>query len=186
MVIMFKIFFLNLAPKYFFMKKSLLTQLLILVLAPVFLLSFTSLPDRVNFSGEWKLNPDKSDLGQFANFATTSIKTDQSNDAIIIARTAPSFQGDENTTSETLTFDGKETATKLIGESSKKSKMKWTDDGQSFSITYTLNLDFNGQQMVIQGTEKWSLANDGKTLVVENNSSSDFGDMTTKSVYDKK
>lgn len=167
------------------MKLPFLKQFFILLLAPAFLLSFTNKPDHANFSGDWKLNEGKSDLGQFANYATRSIKTMQDNDSITIARTAPSFNGDDFTSHETLTFDGKECQSNLFGESKKMASVKWADDGQSFTITYKLMLDFNGQQNEIDGTEKWSMADDGKTLVLENNSSSSFGDLSTKAVYDK-
>ncbi|HVT86920.1 MAG TPA: hypothetical protein VHD35_17085 [Chitinophagaceae bacterium] len=167
------------------MKKPFLKQLFVLLLAPAFLLSFTLKPDHTNFSGDWKLNEGKSDLGQFASYATRSIKTVQDNDSISIARTAPSMNGDDFTSHETLTFDGKETESPLFGESKKIASAKWADDGQSFTITYKLMLDFNGQQNEIEGTEKWSLADGGKTLVLENNSSSSFGDLSTKAVYDK-
>ncbi|MBS1622294.1 MAG: hypothetical protein JST10_06790 [Bacteroidetes bacterium] len=167
------------------MKKPFLKQLLIWLIAPAFLLSFTTKPDHANFSGDWNLNTGKSELGQFADFATRIIKSTQSSDSISIARTSTSMEGEDITTNETLTFDGKESNSKLNGQSTKKSSLKWADDGQSFSITYQLSLDFGGQQMDISGTEKWSLADNGKTLVVENNSSSSFGDMYTKSVYDK-
>ncbi len=168
------------------MKKSLPKQLLILIAFPALLLSFTVLPGQTNFSGEWKLNTDKSDLGQMANFAVTSLKVDQANEAITIARTAPTFQGDESTTTETVTFDGKTSETKIFGESTKKSSIKWDESGKTFTLTFTLNLDFNGQQMVVEGTEKWSLSDDGKILTLETNSTSDFGDMSTTAVYDKK
>lgn len=149
------------------------------------LFSFTSLPDRANFSGNWELDASKSDLGQFADFATHTIKADQQADSITISRTAPSFSGDDYTAVETLTFDGKQSNTKLGGESTKSSSLKWADDGQSFSETYKLMLDINGQQTEIDGTEKWSLTDDGKTLVIENSSSSSFGDISTKAVYTK-
>ncbi|HYM95373.1 MAG TPA: hypothetical protein VET23_14645 [Chitinophagaceae bacterium] len=167
------------------MKKPFLKQLLILLAAPVFLLSFISKPGHVNFSGQWKLNEGKSDLGQFASFATRSIKTEQNDDSISIDRTAPSMNGDDFTTHETLTFDGKESESKLFGESTKKASVKWADDGQSFTITYKLLLDFNGQQNEVNGTETWSLSDDGKTLVLDNKSSSSFGDLATKSVFEK-
>lgn len=167
------------------MKIFFLKQLLVLVAAPTLLFSFISRPDRINFSGNWELNADKSDLGQFADYATHTIKADQQADSITISRTAHSFNGDDNTTLETLTFDGKQSNTKLLGESTKSASLKWADDGQSFSETYKLMLDFNGQQMEINGTEKWSLTDDGKTLVVENSSSSSFGDISTKAIYTK-
>ena len=155
------------------------------LLASSFLFAFTSKPDKANFSGEWKLNESKSDLGQFASFATRTIKTNQTNDSINIARTAPSFNGDDFTTNETLTFDGKESESKLFGNSTKKASAKWSEDGQTFTITYKLLLDFNGQQNEVNGTEVWSLSDGGKTLVLQNNSSSSFGDLATKAVYEK-
>src|SRR5574338_1499898 len=160
------------------MKQPFLKQLFILIVAPAFLLSFTSGPDHLNFSGEWKLNEGKSDLGQFASFATRAIKTVQDNDSITISRTAPSMNGGDFTTHETLTFDGKESQTNLFGESKKIASIKWADDGQSFTVTYKLLLDFNGQQSEVDGTEKWSMADGGKTLVLENNSTSSFGDLS--------
>ncbi|HWC53976.1 MAG TPA: hypothetical protein VG676_10360 [Chitinophagaceae bacterium] len=167
------------------MKIPFLKQLFIFILAPAFLVSFTFKPDHVNFSGDWKLDEGKSDLGQFANYATRSIKTIQNNDSISIARTAPSMNGDDFTSNETLTFDGKECQSNLFGESKKIASLKWADDGQSFTITYKLMLDFNGQQTEVDGTEKWSMTDEGKTLVLENNSSSSFGDLSTKAVYEK-
>lgn len=167
------------------MKIHFLKTFTALVISSALLYSFTFLPDRTNFSGNWTLDASKSDLGQFADYATHTIKTDQAADSITISRTAPSFNGDDNTSVETLTFDGKQCNTKLYGESTKTATLKWADDGQSFSETYKLNLDFNGQQMEINGTEKWSLADGGKTLVIENSSSSSFGDISTKAVYTK-
>lgn len=168
------------------MKRNFLKQLFIFIAAPVFLFSFISKPDHADFSGQWQLNEGKSELGQFSNFATKSIKATQNETSIAISKTSASMEGDDVTTEETLTFDGKESESKLFGDSKKKATMKWAEDGQSFTITFSLSLDFGGQQMDITGTEKWSLSDGGKTLVVESNSTSSFGDMVTKSVFDKK
>lgn len=167
------------------MKKSLLKHILFFLVAPAILFAFTSKPDPVNFSGDWKLNADKSDLGQFAEWATRTIKADQKADAISISRTAPSFEGGDRTTVEVVTFDGKEVETTLWGNSKKKSAAKWSEDGQALTTKYTLYLDFNGQMTEITGTEVWTLTDGGKTLVAQNNSSSSFGDLATKSVYEK-
>ena len=167
------------------MKALLIRSMIIFLLAPAFLLAFTSKADKANFSGDWKLNESKSDLGRMANFATRTIKANQKDDAITISRTAPSFNGDDFTTTETLTFDGKEADSKLFGNSTKKANAKWSDDGQTLTITYTLLLDFNGNTNEIKGTETWSLSDGGKTLTVQNNSSSSFGDLATKSIFEK-
>jgi len=160
-------------------------KLLVFLIAPAILFSFTSLPDKANFSGEWKLNEGKSDLGQFAPFAPRTIKVEQKADSIAITKTSPSFNGDMVTITETLPFDGKEVENTVFGNSKRKASGKWSDDGQAFTISYDIMLDFNGQTTEIKGTEAWVLADGGKTLVSQNNYSSSFGDNNAKGVYEK-
>ncbi len=167
------------------MKRSLTRHLFFILLSPVFLLAFNSSPDKANFSGDWKLNGKKSELGQFGDYATRIIKAEQKDESITIARTAAAFNGGDYTSTETLTFDGKESESSLFGDSKKKSTIKWSEDGQSFTITYTLYLDFNGQSMEIAGIETWSLSDGGKTLTSLNKSSSSFGENVVKALYEK-
>jgi hypothetical protein len=167
------------------MKASFSTRLLTLFIASSFLFAFTSKMDRTNFSGEWKLNESKSELGQFGRFATHTIKVDQKDDAITITQIAPAFNGGDRTTTRTLTYDGKEVETTLFGNSKMNSSIKWADDAKTFTINYTLHLDFNGQTSEVKGAETWTLSDDGKTLTLQNNSSSDQGDLSTKAVYEK-
>jgi hypothetical protein len=164
---------------------SISRKLMGFLIVPVLFFSFTKLPDRADFSGEWKLNEGKSDLGQMANYEPRTIKITQTADSISITKVAPGFTGEDVTTSETLTYDGKETKTTVFGTSTKTSSSKWSDDGQTLTITYDLMLDFNGQQTDIKGTETFTLADGGKTLVSQNNSSSSFGDIQAKGVYEK-
>ena len=160
-------------------------KLLTFLIAPALLFSFTTLPDKANFSGEWKLNETKSDLGQFGPYAPHTIKVQQKADSITISKTAPGFNGEDVTLAETLPFDGKEVESTVFGTSKRKASAKWSDDGQTLTITYNLMLDFNGQTTEIKGTETWTLADGGKTLVSQNNSSSSFGDIQAKGVYEK-
>lgn len=162
-----------------------LKKLSTFLVAPALLFSFASLPDKANFSGEWKLNESKSDLGQAAAWAPRKIKVEQKDDAITISKTAPSFTGEDVTVSETLTFDGKEVETTVFGNSKRKATAKWSDDGQTLTIAFNVMLDFNGQQTEIKGTETWVLTDGGKTLISQNNSSSSFGDIQAKGVYEK-
>lgn len=167
------------------MKKYFSKQLLSFLIAPALLLSFTSVPDRVNFSGEWKLNEGKSELGDFGGrFAARTIKVEQKEDAITIAKTAPSFGGGDATTTETLTFDGKESETTVFGNSKKKSTAKWSDDGQTLTISYSILFERDGQTNEFKGTETWTLTKEGSLSLVTV-SSSPRGENTTKAVYDK-
>ena len=166
------------------MKKFFSKQLLVLLLAPALLSSFIPFTEMANFAGEWKLNEGKSELGEFGGrFAARSIKVEQKEDAITISKTAPGFNGEENTTTETLKFDGKESETTVFGNSKKKSTLKWSDDSQSFIISYSIMFERNGQTTELKGTETWSLKDGALSLVTV--SSSPRGENTTKAVYTK-
>ncbi|MGH2648073.1 MAG: hypothetical protein ACRDE8_10920 [Ginsengibacter sp.] len=162
-----------------------LKKLSVFLIAPALLLSFTKLTDHPDFSGEWKLNEAKSDLGQFANYAAHTIKVTQTPDSITIAKTSVSMSGDEVTNTETLSYDGKETKTTIYHNSTRTASSKWSDDGKSLTITYDLMLNFNEQQTEVKGTDVWTMGDDGKTLTSQNNSSSTYGDTQAKGVYEK-
>jgi hypothetical protein len=150
-----------------------------------FLSAFTLKLANTNFSGKWKLNESKSELGQFANFATKTMEAQQTDNAISISRTAASFDGNDVTSKEALTFDGKEAESTVFGESKRKATASWSADGKIFTITYSIMLNFNGETNEIKGKEIWTLSDDGKSLTVKTTSSSSFGDMETKAVYEK-
>lgn len=159
---------------------------LTLLLAPALFFSFTTIPVKTNYSGSWTLNENKSELGDFGGrFAPRKIKVDQKDDAITIAKTAPSFNGGDATTTETLTFDGKTTETTVFGNAIKKSTAKWSDDGQTLTVTYDIAFERNGETTEINGTEAWTLSNEGKSLTLQIASSSPQGEFSMKAVYDK-
>jgi hypothetical protein len=158
----------------------------LLLIVPLFMFSFINAPDRANFSGDWSLNEGKSELGDFGGrFAARKIKAEQKDESITISKTAPGFNGGERTTTETLTFDGKESETEIFNGAKKKSVLKWADDGKGFTITYTMTFERDGQTTEIKGTETWSLANDGKSFTSQVASSSSQGDVSIKAIYDK-
>ncbi len=164
-----------------------MNKFLFSLVAPVaVLLSFTSMPDRASFSGDWKLNEGKSELGEFGGrFTPLAIKVDQKQDNIIIARTRPGFNGgDPVTSSVTLTFDGKETESTGFGNSKTKSTAKWSDDSQTLTINSVSTFERDGQTSEIKATETWTLSKEG-SLTVAAVSTSARGEFKTKAVYNK-
>lgn len=161
-----------------------LKRLSVLFIAPALLLTFAA-TDNSNFSGDWTLNEGKSDMGQFANFVPRKIKVDQKADAITIAKTSSGFNGEEVIQTETLTFDGKEVESTVFGNSKRKAKAEWSADGKTLTITFKLTLDFNDQITEVNGTEKLTLGDDGKSMTLQSNSSSSFGENPYKGVYEK-
>jgi len=165
--------------RYFF-KRS-----LVLLVASAFLFSFAKQTYKTDFSGSWSLNEGKSELGDFGRFAAHKIKVEQKDDGVSISKTAISFNGDEVTSTETLTFDGKESESTVFGNSKKKSTAKWSDDGNTLTISYSIAFERNGQTFDITGTETWTLSGEGKSLSLVTVSSSPQGDRTLKAMYDK-
>lgn len=142
----------------------------------------------VNFSGEWKLNESKSDLGQFGGRgAARSIKVTSSDaNSISIERTSVNQNGENITRKESLTFDGKEAeSTGGFGNSKRKASAKWADDGQSMIIDAITTFDRNGESMEIKSKETWKLSDNNETLTIDATSSSSFGENTMKLVYEK-
>lgn len=71
---------------------------------------------KANFSGEWKLNEQKSTLGQYGGrMAAKNLKLNGQTDSLSIQRASTSPDGNEFTTNEKLTFDGKEAESTLFG-----------------------------------------------------------------------
>jgi hypothetical protein len=142
--------------------------------------------DVVNFSGDWKLNEQKSDLGQFGGrMAARKLKVNSTTDSLSYERTATTQSGEEIVLKESISFDGKESENTLFGNSKKKSTAKWADDGQSLSINSTLFFNREGEVTEIKINETWKLADNGNSLIIESNSSSSFGENSMKLVYEK-
>lgn len=152
------------------------------LLIPALLLSFSKMADRANFSGDWKLNESKSELGDFSGFVPRSLKVEQKEKAIAITRTTPGFNGgDPVTTSVTLSYDGKITESEGFGGSKRKSTAKWSDDGLTLTVNNTITFERDGQTNEFKSTETWT-TKDGLLSIVTH-SNSPRGETTTKAIY---
>lgn len=147
--------------------------------------SFTVLTAPANFSGEWKLNEGKSELGQYPQFAPRKIKVTATDTSATVERTSVGQDGQERTAKETLSYSGKETESTVFGTMKKKSTVKWSDDGKTMTVNGSVLFERDGQSNEIKTTEAWKLSDDGKSLLVSSNSSSSFGENAMKMVFDK-
>ncbi|HEY6502617.1 MAG TPA: hypothetical protein VIZ28_01460 [Chitinophagaceae bacterium] len=168
------------------MKKVFSGKTVYSLLIPVaLLLSFTTIADRANFSGDWKLDESKSELGDFGGRVARSFKIEQKENEITITRTTPGFNGgDPVTTTVTLTYDGKVTESEGFGGSKRKSTAKWSDDGSTLTINTTTSFERDGQTNEFKSTEAWTISKDGLLSVVAH-SNSPRGESTTKAIYKK-
>lgn len=160
-----------------------ITKRVLPIIAATALFSFTQKADPANLGGQWKLNESKSELGEFGGrMAAKSIKIDQRADGVTITRNVTTFQGEETTRTENLTFDGKEVESAGgFGNAVRKSSAKWSADQKQLIVSYSISFGDNE----FKGTETFSLSADGKTLTIQTTSAGPQGDNTTKAVYDK-
>lgn len=151
-------------------------------------LIFVAAAAPTDFSGDWTLNEQKSNFGDtsFGKFGATTLKVKQDNTLVTIARTGTTPDGDSYAWEEKLSADGKESEIAVYGSGKRKSTMKWSDDKNSFTINSKTSLERNGMSIDITSTEVFKLSDGGKTLTMDVTSTSSFGTMNRRLVYDKK
>lgn len=172
-------------PKSSLIKRLMAITIMITVI-PVTLMAQTG---KVNFSGNWTLNNEKSSLPQGGqgggmrmgggNFVAT-----QDNNTLTVVRTRTGQNGQSVTMTMKYTLDGKESVnTSPRGDS--KSVAKWSPDGKSLSIETTRTMDMNGESRTMKSSEVWKLTDD-KTLTVASTREGQNGEVKSNMVYDKK
>ena len=140
---------------------------------------------KTDFTGEWTLNEDKSELGEGRFFSSLKIVVKQEANTITIDRTRTGRDGEERTISQTLTMDGKENKVEAENRSS-TSVVTWSDDESAMTIKADSEFSRQGEVMKMKSEEIWTLEGDGKILKIQSSMSSPRGDRAVTLVYDKK
>jgi len=138
-----------------------------------------------DFTGEWALNNEKSELGEGRFFSPLRMAVKQESETITIDRTTTGRNGDERTRSQTLTMDGKENKMENERRSS-TTIVTWSEDGSVLTIKADSEFSRQGEVMKIQSEEIWTLEEDGKILKIQSSMSTPRGDRAVTLVYDKK
>jgi hypothetical protein len=132
-----------------------------------------------DFSGDWKLNTEKSKLNAEFGFAPIELKIAQKGNDLSVERHSE-FQGESVTMTDKFTLDGKECVNAGFMDTQKKSNAAWSEDKKSLKITSKIVMD-DGNEIDI--TEIYKM--DGKNLVIDSSSTSSWGEMAATHVYDK-
>lgn len=177
-----------------------------IALSSLIILAFLAMPystfaqaGKANFSGNWVLNAEKSQMGQgmgqppqgggqgqgqgqrMGGFGGGPLTVKQEANLLTQTRTRTGQDGTAMTTETKVTLDGKETVNAgQRGES--KLTATWAADGKS--LTIVTKRDFNGNEMVT--SEVWSLTSPTTLAVKSTRRGMDGQEMTTTMVYDKK
>jgi len=133
----------------------------------------------IDFSGNWKLNHEKSKLNAQFSMAPKDMIAVQSGNDFNLEKHA-TFQDNDFTIKDKLTLDGKECINPGWQDTQKKSVAVWSEDKSSLKITTKFPMGDNGEMTLI---ETYKL--DGGNLVIESSSSSSFGDVAETMVFDK-
>jgi len=140
----------------------------------------TALAERSNFSGDWKLNPDKCDFGMAPPLSSRTDKIDHKDPNLHINR-AQTTPGGAGTAEYTCTTDGKECNVSITGGTVKLSSasFKWVDD----ALTFDAKGSYNGDDLTIH--ESWGLSQDGKTLTIQRHLTVPIGEANQTLVLEK-
>ncbi|HXM36459.1 MAG TPA: hypothetical protein VN920_14795 [Pyrinomonadaceae bacterium] len=109
-----------------------------------------------NFTGNWKVNIEKSDFGPSPTPQSMSYKIDHHEPSLKLISTRVE-DGVEDTVNLSLTTDGKESSNPVRGNEV-KSKLKW--EGSALWIESVTIVDGNTFGL----KDKWTLSEDGKTI----------------------
>ena len=131
-----------------------------------------------NFTGEWKMNPEKSDWGKIPPPASLVRKVDHKDPNMHLVTTVKTEQG-EVTTDVKYTTDGKETTNEVRGAKI-TGAMKW--DGPKLVLDAVRPVG-NGAE--VKTHEYWTLSEDGKTWTSVNKSVTPNGDLVITLVMEK-
>ena len=151
----------------------------IVYLLTLVLITTSSFGQKVNFSGHWKINREKSQLGYEFSMAPNEIILEQEKKSLNVERHS-SFQGEDFTFTDTFTLDGEECENPGWMDSFKKSTAVWTEKKRVLMITTKITMQDGGEMTII---EKYRM--DGENISIETSASSSYGDMTEEYVFDK-
>jgi len=126
------------------------------VFAIAALASLAMAADKPNFTGSWKLDPDKSTFGPMPPPSSMTRKIEHTEPALNLTEERSGPQGDQSLVFKYST-DGKETTNELMGNPVKAVAV-W--DGGALVIN--MKADFGGNEIKL--TDKWTLSEDGKTF----------------------
>jgi mannan endo-1,4-beta-mannosidase len=146
-------------------------------------LTTLSLVKPADFTGEWILNEEKSNVnnggtGNQANKLTIS----QNGEDFTLKRSYTDEWSEPRIVEEKLRLNGQE----IKAEGTDRTTIaKLSDHSDTLSINSKVNMKYGGQSFLIQTSELWSLQNKGARLSILQTSKSSRGERKATLVYDR-
>lgn len=131
---------------------------------------------RAGFVGKWKLNKPKSDLtgpfpvcifGEGDRMFSNTMNIAGNKDVLTVQVTSSSPEWEPVKKEEKLIFDGKEREATVFGHPRDESTARWSDDGQTMTVTSLKSFYTKGKEPDVKVKEVWKLIDDGKSMSVQ-------------------
>lgn len=151
----------------------------LIYLIAIAMISTMTFGQKVDFSGTWKINREKSELNDQFSMAPNSIVVEQTKKEMSLQRNS-SWQGQDYSYTDKFTLDGEECENLGFMEMVKKSTVVWNEDKKSLKINTTIEMQDGSEMTIVE-----NLSMDGDNLVMNTSASSSYGDMAEVFVFDK-
>ena len=121
----------------------------------------TSVAQNINYSGEWKLNKEKTGTVGDQQYSLASIKINLTKDSLLTTRVYENVNGEEYSFDENLSLNDKESDITVFGmPRTAKASLSGKDGFLRIESTIVVNSEKHATN------EIWSREKDGKTLTV--------------------
>mgnify|MGYP001791529506 CR=1 FL=1 len=162
------------------MIKKLIFSFIILL---IFIPSFSAYSQKADFSGEWKLNKEKTVLADnqlFLSKITILIK----GDSLLTTRVYENGNGEEYSFVENMGLDGKECKITIYEMPRTSKATRVIADGTITIESQTTFTGQNGEDNLI-AKETWKVDNEANTLTIDFTNKMSGGETTGKNYYNK-
>lgn len=134
--------------------------------------------DKPNFTGEWKLNVDKSTFGPMPPPVSQVMKIEHADPSMVVNQDQEGADGQKVSMTMKYSTDGAESTNDFRGNPAKITA-KWDGD----ALVVNTKLDFQGMEIKIVNTMK--LAADGKSINSVSKIETPQGDFESTSLLEK-
>lgn len=134
--------------------------------------------DKPNFTGEWKLNVEKSTFGPIPAPVSQLTKIEHTDPKVVMTQDQESADGQKVSMTMKYSTDGTEAVNDFRGNPAKITA-KWDGD----ALVVNTKLDFQGMEIKIVNTMK--LAADGKSITSVSKIETPQGDFESSSLLEK-
>lgn len=159
--------------------RTFLTSLLLLFILP----SFSLLAQKSDFSGEWKLNKEKTVMADnqlFLSGITIQLKSD----SLLTTRVYENGNGEEYPFDEKLSLDGKDCKI-VIFEMPRTTKVSRSNSDGSLMFESSTIFQGNNGEDTLTAKETLKVDNEGKILTMNFTNKSSAGEVTGTNYYDR-